>query len=258
MIITTAGRSPSKLVMKAKKLSTSYGLSYKERGGVSIESLKEQYQDDIVVVGKERLYIAPLYDESNLFFHPNLAMIRAKRMFKGDEDPLISTAKLTEGMSFLDCTLGLASDSIITSIAVGSSGSVMGVEGNPLLYLLAKEGLSSFSSGNHLFDQAMRRIEVFHSDHLSLLQQTKSDSFDVVYFDPMFHSTIDSSSGMNSIRGQAVKSELTKEVIKEAMRVARERVVLKDHWKSDRFAQFGFTQHKRKTSLFHYGTIELN
>lgn len=257
MIITTAGRSTNELVTKAKKLSTSYHLPYKERNGVSINTLKKQYQDDIVVVGKDRLSISPLHDETTLFFHPNLAMVRAKRMFKGEEEPLVQVAKLKEGMSFLDCTLGLASDSIIASIAVGSNGSITGIEGNKMLYLLAKEGLTSFSTGYEEFDLAMKKIEVKHSDHYSFLQQAKTNSVDVVYFDPMFHSAIDTSSGINSIRIQALTTEITDEVITEAKRVARERVVLKDHWKSDRFTHLGFTQHKRKTSLFHYGTIEL-
>jgi hypothetical protein len=257
MIITTAGRSTSELVAKAKKLSISFGFPYKRRNGVSIKALKEKYQDDIVVVGNSSLFIAPLHAESELFFHPNLSMVRAKRMFKGEKEPLIETAKLKEGMSFLDCTLGLAADSIIASIAVGSSGMVTGVEGNRLLYFLAKEGLTSFSSGNKQFDEAMRRIEVVYSHHYSFLQQAATDSVDVIYFDPMFRLSVDTSSGMNSIRGLALTTDIGGEVIAEAKRVARERVVLKDHWKSERFTQLGFTQYKRKTSLFHYGTIEL-
>jgi hypothetical protein len=258
VIITIAGRPQSELVQKAKQLASIYGLSYKERRGVSIETLKSRYQDDVVVFGKNRLFISPLQGEAHLFFHPNLALVRAKRVLRGEEEPLITTAKLREGLSFLDCTLGLASDSIIASLAVGSRGSVTGVEGNPLLYFLAKEGLSSFSSGLDSVDQAMRRIKVTHSDHYSFLKQAETNSEDVVYFDPMFHSGIDASNGINTIRGQALATELTPDIIEEAKRVARERVVLKDHWKSERFAQLGFTQHKRKTSLFHYGTIELN
>jgi hypothetical protein len=73
----------------------------------------------------------------------------------------------------------------------------------------------------------------------------------------VFHLNVDTSSGINSIRGLALTTDIGSEVIAEAKRVAKERVVLKDHWKSKRFTQLGFTQHKRKTSLFHYGTIEL-
>jgi 16S rRNA G966 N2-methylase RsmD len=258
MVITTAGRSTSKLVLKAKQLSVSFDLSYVERHGVSVDKLKAMYQDDIVVVGDNRLFIAPLHADTQLFFHPNLAMVRAKRIYKGEEEPLIWTSQLKEGMSFLDCTLGLASDSIIASIAVGAGGTVTGIEGNPLLYLLAKEGLATFSSGNEQFDHAMRRINVERGDHFTFLQKAETNSFDVVYFDPMFSESVDTSNGINAIRGMALYTELSQAVISEAKRVARQRVILKDHWKSERFAKLGFIQHKRKTALFHYGTMELN
>ncbi|MEN2766306.1 class I SAM-dependent methyltransferase [Ornithinibacillus xuwenensis] len=258
MIITTAGRTSIDLISKAKRLASSFGLSYKDRKGVSVDRLKEIYHDDIAIVGKDRLVISTLANETNLFFHPNLAMIRAKRIFKGEEEPFIKSARLTEGMSVLDCTLGLASDSIIASIAVGESGSVTGIEGNHTLYFLAKEGLSSFSSGHKLFDEAMRKVKVIHQEHFTYLQQAKSDSIDVIYFDPMFESAIENSDGINAIRKQVLTTEITPAVIAEAKRVAKQRIILKDHWKSERFDKLGFIQHKRKTSLFHYGTIEIN
>lgn len=258
MIITTASRTTSDLLSKAKELSHTFDLPYKERNGVSVEQLKAHYQTDVVVVGKDRVFISPINDKSKLFFHPNLAMVRAKRIFNGEKEPLIETAQLREGMTFLDCTLGLASDSIIASISVGSAGSVIGIEYNDVLHLLAKQGLASHVSGNQLFDQAMRRIEVIRDDHYSFLKKAKTNSVDIVYFDPMFSAPINTSSGMNSIRNQASSNDITIEIIAEAKRVARKRVVLKDHWKSDRFTKLGFTQHRRKTSLFHYGTLELD
>lgn len=257
MIVTTAGRTTSDLVSKAKKLSNTFGIPYRERNGISIDTLKEKFQDDVIIVGKNRVMISPLIGGQDLFFHPNLAMVRAKRILKGEVEHLVNIAKLKEGMSFLDCTLGLASDSIIASLVVREEGSVTGLEANPLLYLLASEGLTSFVSGNESFNQAMRRIHVMQEDHFHFLNEADTNSYDVVYFDPMFPSAIESSTGINSIRNLAYRSEITLNVIQEAKRVARQRVILKDHWKSQRFSELGFIQQKRKTSLFHYGVIEL-
>ncbi|MDC3416194.1 class I SAM-dependent methyltransferase [Aquibacillus salsiterrae] len=257
MLITTAGRSTSELTTKAKALAASYSIRYIERTGVSVASLKDRYQADIVVVGKNQLYISPLQNGAKLFFHPNLAMVRAKRLFKGEADPFIQATKLKEGMSLLDCTLGLASDSIIASIAVSERGVVTGIEGSHLLYFLIKEGLQSVSTTSKPFDQAMRRINVVHSDHLLYLKKLETNSFDVVYIDPMFQTGIDTSDGINVIREQTLSSDISFELIEEAKRVAKSRVVIKDHWKSKRFVELGFTQQKRKTSLFHYGIIEL-
>lgn len=260
MIITTPGKSSSKIVAKAKKLSNYYDLPFKERLGVSIQTMKNKYQDDIVIVENDRIVISPLQSEKEMFYHPNLALIRAKRIMnggKGGQEPLISFAKLKEGMSFLDCTLGLASDSIVASLIVGPTGKVTGTEGNQLLYFLTHAGLALFNSGNEEFDAAMRRIDVIHQEHLNYLKECDTNSFDVVYFDPMFQESINTSNGINIIREQALGSNISDEVILEAKRVARVRVVLKDHWKSERFTQFGFTQYKRQSSSTNYGTIEV-
>lgn len=256
MIVTTAGRATSQLITLAKQLAAAYDLPFKERNGVSIETMKHLYHDDLLVVGKNKLFIAPKNEAENIFFHPNLAMVRAKRILNGEVDPLITAAGVEEGMTFLDCTLGLASDSIIASLAVGESGSVTGLEGNFLLYLIVTEGLSSFSSGNRQLDQAMRKIKTIHTDHFSFLQKIETNGYDIVYFDPMFHSTVDASNGIQPLRGQAMMTELTPELITEAKRVAKKRVILKDHWQSERFHTLGFQPLKRKTALFHYGVIE--
>ncbi|QDP40760.1 class I SAM-dependent methyltransferase [Radiobacillus deserti] len=256
MIITTAGRTSRDMTIRAKEMAKKYNIPYVSRDGISITKLKDLHKKDIVVVGRDGLSISPLSADISLFFHPNLAMVRAKRLLQGEEDPFISVAGLRPGKSLLDCTLGLASDSIVASLVVESNGSVVGVEGNPSLYLLAKEGLSTFHSGRDAFDRAMRNVHVVHRDHLRFLKETEDDAFDVVYFDPMFTTGVKTSEGINAIRTLALQSELTDELIHEAKRVARERVVLKDHWKSDRFKNLGFVQHRRKTSLFHYGTIE--
>ncbi|WP_018933981.1 class I SAM-dependent methyltransferase [Gracilibacillus lacisalsi] len=258
MILTTAGRAAPKLIQSAQQLSTKYQIPYIERNGRSIQRLKDDYKEDVMVVGKDKLSLSPLDEQMNLFFHPNLAMVRAKRLLRKDEDPFVKTAKLEKGMSVLDCTLGLASDSIIASLAVGSDGLVTGLEGSKAIYIMVNEGLQHFISTNERFNIAMRRIEVKHVQHLEYLQQQKPNAFDVVYFDPMFHETIDASNGLNLIRAKALEDDLTNLVLEEAKRVARSRVVLKDHWKSERFRYHGFTQYKRKNALFHYGVIELD
>jgi hypothetical protein len=85
----------------------------------------------------------------------------------------------------------------------------------------------------------------------------EDNSFDVVYFDPMFQEQIDESNGINGIKAIALYTTLTPMAIQEAKRVAKQKVVLKDHWKSSRFEEHGFTVQKRKTSKFHYGTIDI-
>ncbi|WP_130859960.1 class I SAM-dependent methyltransferase [Gracilibacillus phocaeensis] len=257
MIITTAGRTKASLTERARQLSNQYNLHYVTRKKDSITALKRQYQQDVLVVGSDQLYLSPLHQTEKVFFHPSLAMIRAKRIANGESDTFISATGLKTGMSLLDCTLGLACDSTIASLVVGEAGKVTGLEGSASLSILLKEGLSTLDTGFPILNEAMRRIEVIGLEHLSHLQTLPDNSYDVVYFDPMFTETITESIHIQALQGTVLSNSLSGLTIEEAKRVASRRVVLKDHWQSKRFVQFGFTQLKRKTSLFHYGIMDI-
>lgn len=256
MIVTTAGKYDAPLVEKAKKIANELSSPFISRKNQSLVSLQKNYEDHVLMVGKEKLTLHPLGNQDPLFFHPNSSMFRVKRLLRGEDDPFVLAASLKKGKSVLDCTLGLASDAIVASLAVGKEGKVVGIEANLAIGYLVKAGLETWESGSKEMDAAMRRITVVSMDHLQLLKELDKNSYDVVYFDPMFEETI-ASPGMAGLKTMAVYTPLSSEVIEEAKRVAKERVVLKDHYKSKRFEQFGFTQIKRLSAKFHYGTIEL-
>ena len=90
---------------------------------------------------------------------------------------------------------------------------------------------------------------------LDYLKQQYNDSVDVVYFDPMFEETIDASTGLQSIQRMADYSGLTNELIEEAKRVAKKRVVLKAHFRSPMFETYGFMRCIRPSSTSHFGVI---
>ncbi|WP_349407312.1 class I SAM-dependent methyltransferase [Pseudalkalibacillus sp. SCS-8] len=257
MIITTGGKARSHLRSRARELGMELGIKYIERSNQSIEKLLEMTGEGIVVVEKERIKLYAQSDEDPIFFHPNSSMFRIKRLQKGEDDPLIRNTGLQEGMSFLDCTLGWASDSIVAAYVVGEGGKVVGIEGSPTISLLTKIGLKLYQHENWNMVQAMRSIDVQEGNHLPYLEKLETDSFDVVYFDPMFEESILSSDGINPLKKHAIYETMTEKGIEEAKRVARKRVVLKDHWKSKRFERFGFKVEKRKTSAFHFGHIDL-
>lgn len=257
MIVTTAGKFDEKLIKKATEINAIVNGKLVSRKNRSISSLHTQFNDHILMVGKEKLTLHPLNQEEPLFFHPNSSMFRVKQILRGEADPLVTAAKLDSGMSVLDCTAGLASDSIVASLVVGNEGKIVALEKNPYVAFLVKSGLLTWDSGIAEMDAAMRRITLLSADHLSYLKQLPDDSFDVVYFDPMFEETIESP-GLKGLKSMASYSAVTEEIMEEAKRVAKQRVVLKDHFRSTRFSQFGFTVHKRSSSKFHYASIELN
>lgn len=255
MIVTTSLRPTREMIAYAQQVSLQLDVPFVNRNKVPMYSLHELYKDDVFVVGSNRLSIHSKESEIPLFFHPNSAMFRVKRILRGETDPFLQATKLCDSMSFLDCTLGLASDSILSSVVVGKNGKVVGVEGNHYLAFLVKEGLKNWDSGIVEMNESMQRVQVVNNDHLHFLKSEPTNAYDVVYFDPMFETKIDSE-GINAIRNFAIYRPLDEETIEEAKRVARHRVVLKDHWQSTRFSRFNFNVYKRTTSQFHYASID--
>ncbi|WP_416825980.1 class I SAM-dependent methyltransferase [Ectobacillus polymachus] len=256
MIVTTAGRTTAEMIVSAKQVAEELQCRFEKRKEYSIVNIAQTFQDDVLVVGKNRLEIYFRNGGESFFFHPNSASFRMKRLLRGENDPFLEAAKLETGMSMLDCTLGLASDSILASYAVGEKGIVTGIEGNQWIAYLVKAGLQKWKSDLEEMNEAMRRISVIYSEHLAYLKQCHDQSFDVVYLDPMFEQTVIQSDGIRGLKQFALYEDIGKETIKEALRVANKRVILKDHFRSTRFETYGFTVYRRKSASFHFGVLE--
>lgn len=255
MIITTAGRTNEQMIQIAIEIAEKLNIQYEPRNKKSITYMQKTFLDDVLVVGKERLEYYKIGIREPFFFHPNSAMFRVKRIINLENDPFIEATNLTYGSTFLDCTLGLGSDSITASFVVGDLGKVVGLEQSQIIAYVVQTGLKTWKTELEELNQAMRRISVKNCDHLTFLKQQPTNSFDVVYFDPMFDEEIKTSNGIESIRSLASYIPLSKDAIEEAKRVAKKRVVLKDHFRSERFAQYHFHVYRRKTAKFHYGVI---
>ncbi|MBU8907379.1 class I SAM-dependent methyltransferase [Desertibacillus haloalkaliphilus] len=257
MIVTTPSRTTQRLDKKAQRMASELNIPFYPRDDQSIAVMQTIYHQDVLVVGEAKMMIYRFGSDEPIFFHPNSAMFRVRRFVRGETDPLLLTSQLKEGMSFLDCTLGLGADAILASVAVGPRGRVVGIEANSYVGFLVSEGLKRWESGQKEMDKAMKAIEIVQDDHRHYLHTLPDDSFDIVYFDPMFEETVDVSNGIKPLKVFASYSPLTDNVIAEATRVARHRIVLKDHWKSKRFEELGFTVIKRPSATFHYGFIDI-
>lgn len=257
MFITTAGRTNEEMTRRAKSIAEELNVSFVRRDKRSIQAIQQLLLDDCIVVGKEKLELFPYGEIEPFFFHPNSSMFRIKRLIEGEQDPFVTACQLKEGSRFLDCTLGLASDSIVASHIVGSEGRVVGIEGNRYLAYVVNDGLKSWDSNVVKVRDALKRVEVIHAISLDYLKSCEDNSFDVVYFDPMFDVSITESDGIKGLSKIALYEDISDEMIFHGKRVARTRVVLKDHFRSKRFEKYNFNVHKRKTAKFHFGVIEI-
>lgn len=253
MIVTTAGRTNIEMITKAMEVANYLQIPFMHRQKRSITTIQIAVQDDCLVIGKERMEIYPYGEKEPIFFHPNSAMFRIKRLQQGEKDPFIEATQLSKGKKFLDCTFGLGSDSITASYVVGKEGLVTGCEGNRYLSFIMENGLKTWKDGSPEIIQAMRRITIKHDVADALLRTLPDNSYDCVFLDPMFEENIAESNGIKGIKNLAIYHSINQETIKQAYRVANERVVLKDHFRSKRFSEYGFDIHVRKTAKFHYG-----
>lgn len=239
IIVTTARNFSDDMKILAEDTARKLNLKFVERKDFSIDALKKIYgAENILTAKKNSLNL--LTEEGELFFHPNTAHLRIKNLRNGEGDRLIDAGKISAGMKILDCTLGLGSDAIVESFVVGEFGKVVALEINPVLAEIVRHGMKNFSADNEKVLQAMRRVEIITTDYFDFLKSAENNSFDVVYFDPMFRHAIKKSSGINPVRPLANKNPLTIEAVQEACRVAKNFVVMKENSKSHEFSRLGF------------------
>lgn len=203
---------------------------------------------DVLVVYQDKLVY---YNQNQqlLFFHPDTAMIRIKQ----NKEPLLSLIG-DRPKKILDATLGLGSDSIVLSYA---GHDVTSLEGNKIIFTIVSAGLQQYHTGNKKIDDAMRRIHVIYTQYLDYLKSQPNNAYDVIYFDPMFDNEIEESKNLDSIREIAIYQRLSDEVMQEAKRVAKEKIIVKAHYLDPVFDYFSFERHIRKHAKFHFGWIEI-
>jgi len=238
-IVTTTRKPDAAAENLAVEISKKLGGQFIRRENFSLDALKKTHgAENILLVKKNSLSIVTA--EGELFFHPNTAHLRIKNLRGGQGDRLVDALKISAGSKVLDCTLGLGSDAIVESFIVGESGKIVALESNPLIFQVVSHGLQNFSDDSPHILEAMRRVEVVNADCGEFLKTCADNSFDAVYFDPMFRRPIQKSSGINPIRPLADNRPLSKEIINEACRVAKFRVVMKEHSGSTEFSRLGF------------------
>jgi 16S rRNA (guanine1516-N2)-methyltransferase len=261
MIVTTAAKPSEQTMAKARALADELSGRFQLRRGQTLSQLMTAGSDDqlLVVLDNEVRYYTGSTSEQPLYYHPSMAFVRVKRLLRGERDPLIELSGCQPGDSIIDCTAGLAADSLVFSVAVGPEGSVTALESESVLHAVVREGLSSYESGITEVDEAMRRIKLERMNHTDYLASLPDNSVDIVYFDPMFEEAIEESSAIGPLRSLANHGRLSEAAVQEAVRVARKCVMLKEQRGSSEFERLGFTRCKtKKTSKITYGVIAVD
>jgi 16S rRNA (guanine1516-N2)-methyltransferase len=258
MLLTTAYEPSCEMRNEAVRWASKWGLKYAERGQLSIPRMMKKFRVSVIFTFSQNQVKAHLEDGTSLFYHPSTAMIRMKRLLRGETDPLIEISGVLPYDRVLDCTAGLAADSILFSHIVGEKGEITAIESEFIPGFLLSAGLKRVKTGLDPLDSAMRRIEVIRQNHLDTLRNLPDNSYDVVYFDPMFRNRVASSQAIASIRKLANSQPLSIQAVKEAGRVAAKKVVLKESTESKEFQRLGFEKIHRPNASFTYGIMDIH
>lgn len=214
------------------------GFSYYPRERRSLDKIAADYGADAVVIWQEQGPV--LYRKGiKFFFHPSVARTRLGAYRKLNTiDPLVKACQLEPDYSFLDCTMGLGADIIVASYFL-PRGQVVGLESAPGIAQVVRWGMKLYQAEAAWLQEAIQRVEVINCEHFTYLKTLPDDAFDVVYFDPMFRRPLLKSAAISPLRSLANYEPLRVEVITQACRVARRRVVVKERQGSPEFERLG-------------------
>lgn len=233
------------------------GWEYIPRGRRGLDKLRKETGALWVVVWSSEGPV--LYGpQGRLFFHPSMAKNRISQHRKGlTVDVMERVVGVRANDKFLDCTLGLGADAIVASYIAGEQGQVVGLESSEVLAFIVSFGMRYYRTDMVWLQNAIRRVRVINVDHLEFLRRQPSQSYDIVYFDPMFRVPVSQSQPLSPLRLFADHRPLSGEVLNEALRVARRRVVMKERKDSAEFARLGIEQVVGgESSRVAYGIIE--
>ena len=217
----------SAAIETAKAMAAQLGVAYVERphNQVLEAFMAAQGLAAVIVLEKDGPRI---HSEHGTFaYHPGMAEIRVQQLLRGAPDHLVRALDLHSGSRVLDCTLGLASDAAVAACVAGSTGRVVGLEASLLLHFAVQHGLAHYECKTPLLTAALRRVEAVHAVAAEYLATCAPNSFDVVYFDPMFRHPVQGSKAMEALRPLSLEEPLARSTVELALKVAP-RVVIKE------------------------------
>jgi len=251
MVVTTSVHYTDEQKKEARELADRLGWEFVERREVD-------FRQTTFVIGKDGPVLYGPDKGNRLFFHPSLAKTRIAQFDLGKTDYLVRAMDLKQGESVLDCTLGLASDALVASHAVGEGGTVTGLESEQAVSEIVRLGMRSYSGhSGTVWNPVCSRIDIINANYRDYLKTAGDNSYDVVYFDPMFDTEISTSTEMNPLRDFANFEKVRRDDIEQACRAARRRVVMKSYKYDKTLDRLGFRRIPSKRKI-HFGYIPVD
>jgi 16S rRNA (guanine1516-N2)-methyltransferase len=227
-IVTTA---PSGDPAEAHELAARFGLRAEPRAGRALSTILAGGVPVLVLAARR----ADLYERGRAFrASAGMAVLRVLRAARGEVDPIVAHAGLRPGDTVLDATLGLGADALIAAHATGRR--VVGLESDGTIAAFTQATLRRM--GGHGREPG-RNVEIIYADHRAWLREQPDGSFDVVLLDPMFRRSGEAGPQFDLLRLHAEHALLEPQTLREAQRVARRGVLLKDAARGEELQRLG-------------------
>lgn len=245
-ILTTSQKSNEAIQEEAKALASSMHMTYIKRGKTSIIALFGKYQCEYIAVLAGSGLTIHFPENQQHTFHLSMAQLRILRLQRGEGDHLVNAVQVIldkKGLSnrdkftFLDCTIGLGSDSMVVSYGYPQA-QITGLEGSLPIWLATSHGLAHYIHSDDSVTNVLRRIKVNHDTFEHYLPILPDNSIDIIYFDPMFEVPVEESPQFKPLRGHTVESHIDDKIMAQAMRVATYGVIIKERPFSSVFQKY--------------------
>ncbi|WP_252895898.1 class I SAM-dependent methyltransferase [Veillonella rogosae] len=238
-ILTTSQKSNEAIQEEAKVLASSMHMTYIKRGKTSIPALFGKYQCEYIAVLAGSGLTIHFPENQQHTFHLSMAQLRILRLQRGEGDHLVNAVQVIldkKGLSnrdkftFLDCTIGLGSDSIVVSYGCPQA-QITGLEGSLPIWLATSHGLAHYIHSEDSVTNALRRIKINHDTFEHYLPNLSDNSIDIIYFDPMFEVPVEESPQFKPLRGgHTVESHIDDKIMHRLCVLPRMVLLLKnDH-----------------------------
>lgn len=255
--VTTIRNPSAQMIEEAKQRGEKLGFPYIRREDTLEEMADHTHLSGFLIYGRVLPYYWNQGEEYR--FHLGTAVLRISQMEKGNQDRLCHLLPQEGPCQVLDCTFGQAGDSSTMSWFLRGRGQVTALEKSPILYEIGRAGILGYRDKRPDRTEAVRRIRLQQADYQTFLQERGPKSFDVIYFDPMFHHPVKREvNDLEGFRRAASYDSLTEEILRQAMTVARKRIIVKERPFSPLFKNGLFTAvYGKKGQSTAYGVIDV-
>jgi hypothetical protein len=218
-VVVSTRKASAEAKLHAQEIAQHLDWPYEDYWG-SIKKARLRHEAEFsLVVSSEEVRLS--WDDGNFKHHPGLSIYR---IGNARPSPFIAALRPQWGERTLDTTLGFGRDAL--QVADRTQAPLLAFERNHIIALLTHLGLDDLARRKR-FRKVCPHIKVIRGDGFRFMKNCQRNQFDLVLLDPLFPRPIKGSRDMEVLHKLVSPEPFDQEVVREAARVAKRRVVIR-------------------------------